>query len=76
MVEVDHLGYIGQLREVRFVTRMVKAGAPVEEHERRFLPHGGTIGYEAGTLHIKEQSYTIHKHVQIVFLSDARPAYA
>ena len=53
---------------------MVKAGAPVEEHERRLLPHRGTIGYETGTLHIKEQSYTIHNHVHLVFLSDAGPA--
>jgi peptide/nickel transport system permease protein len=42
---------------------MLKAGASVEEHERRLLPHRGTIGHEADTLHIKEESYTIHKHM-------------
>jgi hypothetical protein len=55
---------------------MVKAGAPVEEHERRFLPHRGTIGYKAGALHIKEESDPIHEHVHIVSLSDAHPAYS
>lgn len=83
MIEEDHWDNIGQLCAERFVKRMVKAGTTIEEHERRFLPHRGTIGYEARTLHVKEESYSIDEHVHrlsslmrysiISWLPNARP---
>src|SRR6267143_6242312 len=50
MIQEDDLRDIGQSREPRLVDRMVKAGATVEEDQRRLVPHAATVRHEAGAL--------------------------
>src|SRR5437867_12799397 len=50
---------------------MVQARAAVKENNRRFLPHAGTIGHEAGALDIKKESHTIYQcpHTRVLMPS-------
>lgn len=56
VIHVDDLRNVGQAREQRLETRMVVAGAAVQQDQRRLLAHARPIGYEAGALDIDKEA--------------------
>jgi hypothetical protein len=63
MVEVDHLGNVGQGRIGGSVDRVVGAGATMEKEQGRLFPHGRTVRHQLRALDVEEQSHPVDEHV-------------
>jgi hypothetical protein len=66
VVQVDHLRGVGELGEERLEARVVEAGSPVQQQQRRSLAHQGPIGQEPGPLHVEEQPHVVYLHAHPV----------
>lgn len=60
LIEIDHLGNVGQRGKGRLVDRVVKARATVQQKQGRFRLHGRSVRHEAGTFNVEVELGAVH----------------